>query len=118
MTFQSESLMHEFSERLVHMTEDDIDFLPVVEDYRKSVMAEIVGEVSKTTGVSIIDIIGNRRIRHMVRARQMVMFIARREGMTLTEIGSYLRRDHTTVIHGIKAEYDRREYLKRLRSNQ
>lgn len=50
MTFQSESLMHEFSERLVHMTEDDIDFLPVVEDYRKSVMAEIVGKFQKPQG--------------------------------------------------------------------
>ena len=99
-----------------YMSDEDSGFLSVVEDYRKSVMAEIVDEVSGTTGISIIDIIGNSRERHIVRARQLVMFIARREGMTLTSIGSYLRRDHTTVIHGIRTEENRREYLKSLKA--
>jgi chromosomal replication initiation ATPase DnaA len=37
------------------------------------------------------------------------MFIARRRGLTVTKIGRYLNRDHTTVVHGARAEQARRD---------
>lgn len=46
-------------------------------------------------------ITGSRGAPRIARARQIVMYAARREGYTLAVIGRVLGRDHTTVLHGI-----------------
>jgi len=37
------------------------------------------------------------------------MFVAHRQGLSLTEIGQFLRRDHTSVLHGVRQEAERRQ---------
>lgn len=45
---------------------------------------------------------GNLRHRNLVLARHVYFHIARNiMGLKLTEIGSYIGRDHTTVMHGL-----------------
>ena len=62
----------------------------------------IIREVAKITGVSQDDILSSKRDRVTARARQMVMWKAHREGHSLTQIGTVLDRDHTSVLHGVR----------------
>ncbi len=71
-------------------------------------IAAIVAEVSEATGISATDIMGTRKWAQISAARQMVYYIAHRNGMSLPEIGRAFGRDHTTVLHGINAEKARR----------
>lgn len=55
--------------------------------------------------VSKIDMVSERRSRHLVYARQAAMYISREvTPRSLQQIGNcFGGRDHTTVIHAIKA---------------
>lgn len=69
--------------------------------------------------VSRVDLISSRRDRHLVFARQFVMYWARRRTVhSLPMIGRRLgNRDHTTVIHGSRLySMKRAEMGRRLRS--
>ena len=66
----------------------------------------IVEEVAAQTGVPIRDILG--RCRRADEARQLVMFVARRTGLSYPKIGHAMNRDHTTIIAGVKREKARR----------
>ena len=48
-------------------------------------------------------ILSKARTRHVVYARQAIMYRMRNEllGLSLAQIGGILNRDHTTVIYGI-----------------
>jgi len=47
------------------------------------------------------DITGYSRIRPLVTIRHIFCFIAYGYGYTLTDIGRFLGRDHTTIIHAL-----------------
>ena len=64
--------------------------------------------VEEQTGVSPIDVLGGSRLKHIARARQMVMYEARKLGPSYPAIGRGLGRHHTTVIFGCRAEAQRR----------
>lgn len=65
--------------------------------------------------IKLIDILSKKRVRTIVRPRQMAMFLARElTQLSLPEIGSsFGGRDHTTVLHACKTI----EKLKRTDSN-
>lgn len=47
--------------------------------------------------------LGKRRARNVVTARHLFSWLSRKyTGATLLEIGSYINRDYTTVIHSIQ----------------
>lgn len=76
-------------------------------------MREIVAVVAGVFGVSVGDILSDRRIRRMVVARQAAAVLIREvTGRSLPQIGADLGgRDHTTILHAIdvfpgKAERD------------
>jgi len=48
------------------------------------------------------DISGRSRRRPIVMARQECMWVMRSAGMSYPLIGRFLRRDHTTVLHGVR----------------
>jgi len=60
--------------------------------------------VADRFGLSVRDITGKRRHRHVARARHVSMYLARRlTEHSLEEIGGYMGgRDHTTVMHGFQ----------------
>jgi len=72
---------------------------------------EIALAVSAATSVPISAIYGPRKPAGFVRARQLVMYLAHKEGLSQPAIGDALNRDHTTVHYGIKAEMKRRGEL-------
>lgn len=55
-------------------------------------------EVHQTT---IADLMGKCRKTSIVRARWAYFKAARDEGYTLTEIGAYVNRGHSTVCHAL-----------------
>lgn len=90
-------LVLQISERL--RTQDESD------PYEKRQIFDIVKDVSARHGIPVREVLGNSRKRPVVLARQEVMYLARLETKhSLPVIGRHLGgRDHTTVLHGIRA---------------
>lgn len=65
---------------------------------------KIIGEVSRTFGVSATDIRSTKRDADITSARQISMYIIREvTGMTMEDIGAeFGGRNHSTVTHSIK----------------
>jgi chromosomal replication initiator protein len=76
---------------------------------QKFVARNIAVAVAKIHGVRFVDLISNRRHKHLCHARQHAMWeIRRRTKLSLPQIGQLLGgRDHTTVLHGLK-QHERR----------
>ena len=65
---------------------------------------EILEEISKYKNVSIDNIIGTKKDRLTVNARQLVMFFLKKElNMTFIEIALFLGgKNHSTVIYALE----------------
>jgi chromosomal replication initiation ATPase DnaA len=63
---------------------------------------EIALAVSAETSIPISAIYSKSRKREIVEARWIVMDLAKRDGLTLQDIGRALNLDHTTVANGLK----------------
>jgi chromosomal replication initiation ATPase DnaA len=58
--------------------------------------------VSEATNVSLLDLLSDRRSRPLARPRQLAMWLARKSTLkSLPQIGRAMRRDHTSVLHGV-----------------
>ena len=71
-------------------------------------LRKIVFEVSAMTGIEAGEILGPKKTASLVLARDLVCFMARREGMTLERIADGINRHHTSVMEAIKREAARR----------
>jgi len=59
--------------------------------------------VAQHYGMEPALLLGNRRLLHVARARQVVMYIAHEhDNKSYAEIGNALNRDHSTVIYGVQ----------------
>ncbi len=65
-------------------------------------MREIVNSVSDQVSIPVEDILGDRRFKVVVKARQYCMWKARQQGYSLPQIGMFFDRDHTTIKHAVK----------------
>ena len=71
-------------------------------------LREIQDAVCKVEGVARDELLSPRRSPRIARARQLAMYMARElTPMTLAEIARGFDRDHTTVIHGLRAVDER-----------
>lgn len=68
-----------------------------------------VREVCAECGVSFNDVMSRNKLPNVAHARQRLFLEFREMGMSLSDIGRFFGRDHTTVIHGINAEKERRD---------
>lgn len=59
--------------------------------------------VAQAIGVSVTAIRSDQRTRRVCHARWIVFDDLYRLGWSLTQIGKFMGRDHTTVLYGIKA---------------
>lgn len=76
-------------------------------------MAEIAAQVAAERRLSVFEMKGIRRDALLAHARQEAMWRMRQQGRwTLPQIGRFFNRDHTTVLHGIRA------YARRLEEKQ
>ena len=64
----------------------------------------IIRAVADYYGITITDLLSDRRTVEVVRPRQIVMYLARLlTTQSLPRIGARLNhRDHTTVLHGVR----------------
>jgi hypothetical protein len=63
----------------------------------------VASAVAAEFGVTLEDLLGERRHAPIAEARQVAMALGQRCcGYSLPRIGRLLRRDHTTVLHGIR----------------
>lgn len=80
-------------------------------------VAQIIAQVAREAGLTPADILGRRRIGHIVVARQEAMLRARElTGQSLPQIGRAFGRDHKTVLSGCRAAERRRRDVARTRN--
>ena len=71
-------------------------------------MVVIARQVAAWHRVTVLALRGEGRSRKLVIARQEAFYRCRRElGRSLPQIGNFFGRDHTTVLHGIRAHASR-----------
>lgn len=69
---------------------------------RPLVVMEILERIAVDFGATAHEILGGRRHRNLVAARMCVAYELREKGYTLQQIGRWLKRDHSTVLYGIR----------------
>lgn len=66
-------------------------------------MSNLLQATSAVTGVGVKDIKGLSRDVRVVRARHIFSWLCRHyTGCSFPQIGNYLGKDHSTVVHGVK----------------
>ncbi len=92
----------------------DMPFRPV----GRPNVRQIVKAVSDHEGITVDDIMSDRRNAPIVRARHLAMYLCRYFTMfSTTQIGRLIGgRDHTTVIHGVRQTAARKPDLRHYES--
>ena len=68
-----------------------------------NILNEILTIVSIATEISCSELRSKKRNRRLVWARQVFNLIAYREqGFTLNQVGRFIDRDHSTVLHSLR----------------
>jgi len=66
-------------------------------------MADIVAAVALANDVTVAELKSDDRTRQISWPRQDAMLAMSEDGFSLKQIGLFFKRDHTTVLHGIRA---------------
>lgn len=76
----------------------------IADEERQTLKPEkIVQAVAESYGIKLEDLFSKSQTREFVTPRQVAMFLCRQNlRMSFTKIGDYFKRDHSTVISGIK----------------
>lgn len=75
----------------------------IIKFHKPPTVEDIMKAVAKHHGIGVDEIKGPRRLRNIVRARQIGIYLAHElTSKSLPHIGSCFDRDRTTIIHSIK----------------
>ena len=74
----------------------------------RATVRQIAQQVCEVTGANYAAIMGPNRAAHLCRVREVIYYIATREGFSLPQIGRVFGRDHTTILSGLRNEKARR----------
>lgn len=66
-------------------------------------MMQISADVAASSNLTVADIRGRRRERAFAWPRQDAMRRMHEAGHSSVDIGFFLKRDHTTILHGVRA---------------
>ncbi len=66
-------------------------------------MRAVADDVCERWRISLAELKGPGRTMRLIVPRHEFCYEARRLGKSLTQIGRFLNRDHTTVLHGDRA---------------
>jgi chromosomal replication initiation ATPase DnaA len=58
--------------------------------------------VCKCYGHSLATLLSKKRSARIVHARQILMYLLHRGGWSYTDVGMFLKRHHSTCMHGVK----------------
>ena len=75
--------------------------------WSRSVIIEALQEASEVSGRSIAELTSVKRDKITAQARQAVMWQAHSKGVSYSSMARFFKRDHTTVMHGVKAAAQR-----------
>lgn len=76
---------------------------------RRPSMRNILENIAAETGVTIAQLKSTTRRAPIAHARQLAFYNMYHTGKySLSQIGGFMKRDHTTVLYGIRAEENRR----------
>lgn len=81
----------------------DIDRAQIRALFPRALLLDIAREVAAELALDHAEIMSGCRRFDVAHARQMVMFVAHRGGLSYSAIGRALGVDHTTVMHGVAA---------------
>ena len=73
---------------------------------------DLATQVETDTGVRVDELVGTSRMPVVSRARHELMARLRAANWSLHQIAEYLRRDHTTVMYGLKQHAKRQARAK------
>ena len=91
------------------LTPDDMKACGELQDFSRVRIPAIVEAVAEASGVTVAQIMGKYRGKATwAKARDLVAYIARREGFTFEAIGKVLGRDHSSVMSAVNREATRR----------
>ena len=84
---------------------------------------QLIDKVAKYYGLNSKDLLGTSRIKDIKNARQVAMYLMNEElGLSTVKIGNEFKKDHTTIMHGIKvvkdnlkSDFNLREQISELR---
>lgn len=93
---------------MIELSQADIARARQIAAQSKGVIRQIIEAVAAEADVPVAHILGRRLDRKTVQARQLAMYVAVRAGHSLPKVGEVFNRDHTTVLHGVRAEERRR----------
>jgi chromosomal replication initiator protein len=89
---------------LVCETLNEREVTPVGGQSRTQTVAEIMAVCAKAYSMNVDLLCGRSRLRRVVRPRQFAMYLCRKyTNASLKEIGRAFDRDHTSVMHAVKA---------------
>ena len=77
----------------------------------------VIMAILKSAKVTEAEFASDIRTERIAHTRQIIMAALHDRGFSTTQIGALLGRDHTTVIHGIRAAYDRAPMVFKSRRN-
>jgi len=83
---------------------------------RKSCMA-IIREVARMRGFEAQDILGATRKHGLVCARHEAMYICSKTGKSYVVIARIFKKDHTSVMHGVRKHAERLERVERMKAH-
>jgi chromosomal replication initiation ATPase DnaA len=90
------------------LSDEDIKRCRQINLRHTSRVKEIALAVSAECAMPISAIYGASRSSPIVAARQLVMYLARQDGMPYDAIGRALNKNHTTVMDAVRRETERR----------
>lgn len=88
------------------LTEADRAALANIE--HRATVRQIASQVCAETGTSYAEVMGSNRAACLCRVREVIYYMATREGFSSPQIGRVFRRDHTTILSGLRNEQKRR----------
>lgn len=62
---------------------------------------ELMAFVARSAKVSMDDLQGKTKTRHLHRARAVISIVMRERGLSYPYIGKLLHRDHSTIVHAV-----------------
>lgn len=74
----------------------------------------LIRKVAEIHNVTVDDMMGNGRTSKFVEARQEAFYALHKRGLSYSEIGRIMNRDHSTVMYGVRKYLDGVERQQRL----
>ena len=75
-----------------------------VKEAKRKTAYEIAEKIALSIGISVGNLTGRSRYRHIVQGRRELYILLREKGWSYPAIGAFVGRDHTTIIAAVKGK--------------